>query len=158
YIAHAHVYRSDYGVNTPGAPNMDDRRAIITEYLDYALSKPEVRMRPSRDLMNWMQNPVRLGANIPSSAKLVQKTTNHFLDLASDTQRNGNVNAEAPSTADDHLWSQVSDGAGFFFLQNKKSGMFANVSGGATFDGANVAQWDTTTGDHFKVQFIDQGN
>jgi hypothetical protein len=62
FIAHPHVYRSDYGVNTPGAPNLDDRRAIIAEYLDYALSKPDVRMRPNRDLIAWMQNPVRLGA------------------------------------------------------------------------------------------------
>lgn len=61
FIAHPHVYGSDYGVKTPGTPNLDDRRAIIAEYLDYALSKPDVRMRPIRDLVAWMQNPVRLG-------------------------------------------------------------------------------------------------
>lgn len=38
-----------------------DRQAAIKEFLDYALSKPEVRVVRQIDVINWMRNPVSLG-------------------------------------------------------------------------------------------------
>lgn len=33
----------------------------ISAFIDYALSKPEVRIRPANDVLDWMENPVPLG-------------------------------------------------------------------------------------------------
>jgi hypothetical protein len=48
-------------------PNMADRRAILAEFFSYALTKSAVRIRPTKDVVSWMQNPVALGgACVPS--------------------------------------------------------------------------------------------
>jgi endoglucanase len=93
-------------------------------------------------------------------AKLVNKAAGHEMALASDVQNSGNIVAEAVETADDHLWSLVPDGStGWYWLQNKKSLMYANVTGAFAFDNANIALWNVqNAGDHLKVKLVDQGN
>jgi hypothetical protein len=91
-------------------------------------------------------------------AKLVNKAAGREMALASDVQNSGNIVAEAVEVADDHLWSLVPDGAtGWYWLQNKKSLMYANVTGGFTFDNANNALWNVqNAGAHVKVKLVDQ--
>jgi peptidoglycan/xylan/chitin deacetylase (PgdA/CDA1 family) len=61
FVAHTHVYASNWDGNAPGTPNTADRRSIIQDFVNYALSMPEVRMRPLADVLAWMENPVALG-------------------------------------------------------------------------------------------------
>lgn len=55
FIAHPHVYASRWDAHAPGIPNALDRRGVLEEFIRYALSKPEVRMRPLADLAAWMK-------------------------------------------------------------------------------------------------------
>ncbi|MCP4324516.1 MAG: polysaccharide deacetylase family protein [Psychromonas sp.] len=41
--------------------NSAERRAMLEEFLDYALSKPEVRIVSHSELLDWMEEPVALG-------------------------------------------------------------------------------------------------
>jgi hypothetical protein len=65
-IAHTHVYASGYGAAV-NVPNVADRRAIITDFIAYALTKPSVRMRPVADVLAWMRSPVALGGTCTPS-------------------------------------------------------------------------------------------
>jgi len=67
FVAHSHVYEQNYGGNTPGVPDLTERRSIIQDFVNYALTKPEVRMRPVADILAWMKNPVPLGACTPTT-------------------------------------------------------------------------------------------
>jgi peptidoglycan/xylan/chitin deacetylase (PgdA/CDA1 family) len=61
FVAHAHVYQ---GWGVPGdVASEADRKGVIQDFIDYALSKPEVRMRPLSDVVTWMSNPVALGGS-----------------------------------------------------------------------------------------------
>jgi hypothetical protein len=55
--AHTENYASDYP--TPRATPAE-RREAIEEFLDYALSRPEVRVMPNRAILDWVRNPVPL--------------------------------------------------------------------------------------------------
>ncbi len=91
--------------------------------------------------------------------KYVQKDSGLELALSGEQQRNGNMNAAPVSTADDHVWEIVpTDEPEWFNLRNIKSDMFLNVSGANRDEDANVAQWPTNNGDHYKVRFVDDGN
>jgi hypothetical protein len=64
FVAHAFMYaftQSDAGrpkdpdnPNTPSAAERDARWKAITDFVTYALSKPEVRVRPVKDIIAWM--------------------------------------------------------------------------------------------------------
>jgi hypothetical protein len=56
FIAHTHVYASNYGA-APKAPAASERQHAIEEFVHYALSKPVVRMRPVADVLAWMREP-----------------------------------------------------------------------------------------------------
>ncbi len=58
FVAHTHVYASDY--DAPPASTYTERQQAIAAFIDYALSKPEVRVRPVVDILKWMQNPAPL--------------------------------------------------------------------------------------------------
>ncbi len=58
FVAHTHVYASFWDPETPSIARTADRRAIIQDFVNYALSKPEVRIRPVADIVTWMKNPV----------------------------------------------------------------------------------------------------
>ncbi len=53
FVAHTHVYDSA------------DRRDAIENFMTYALSKPETRMRPVQDILAWMRAPVSLTGQEP---------------------------------------------------------------------------------------------
>jgi len=56
--AHTQYYTS-FWANT-NAPNatVQDMRQAIEEFIDYALSKQEVKIRPAIDIINWCNNPI----------------------------------------------------------------------------------------------------
>lgn len=58
--AHTQYYTDEWSV--PNAPNAttQEMREAISEFVTYALSKPEVRIRPAVDIVNWCINPVPL--------------------------------------------------------------------------------------------------
>ena len=59
FVGHTHVYQSAW--DSPDRPSLADRRGAIEDFVNYALTKPEVRMRNVSDLVAWMNNPVALG-------------------------------------------------------------------------------------------------
>lgn len=67
FVAHTHVFQSGWNGNAPNLSNLTDRRAVITEFVTYALSKPSVRLRPINDIVNWMKAPVPFGTCTPES-------------------------------------------------------------------------------------------
>jgi peptidoglycan/xylan/chitin deacetylase (PgdA/CDA1 family) len=56
--AHTDYYSSKY----TGAPNStpDERREAMEAFIDYALSKPEVRVLSTKQILDWVRNPVPL--------------------------------------------------------------------------------------------------
>jgi hypothetical protein len=60
FIGHTHVYGSSYGAAAQ-APGAGDRQGAIEDFIEYALSKPMVRMRPVADILAWMSAPTPLG-------------------------------------------------------------------------------------------------
>jgi hypothetical protein len=88
---------------------------------------------------------------------ITRKGSSLELALASDTQNNGNANAEAFSSEDDHLWEEVDAGNGYVNLRNKKSGRYLNVSGASTINEANIAQWNSNSSQHYDFKFIADG-
>jgi MYXO-CTERM domain-containing protein len=60
FIAHTHVYASNYGA-APHAPSAEERQGAIVAFVEYALSKSMVRMRPVIDILSWMSAPAPLG-------------------------------------------------------------------------------------------------
>jgi peptidoglycan/xylan/chitin deacetylase (PgdA/CDA1 family) len=59
-LAHSHVYASNYTAPV-GAPDYVERQQAIEKFIAYALAKRDVRARPVRDILAWMQQPVALG-------------------------------------------------------------------------------------------------
>ncbi|HTJ43906.1 MAG TPA: hypothetical protein VL463_17490, partial [Kofleriaceae bacterium] len=53
-----------YSIEPPDDPTPNstyqDRRAALAEFLDYALSKPDVRVVPNRVILDWLRAPVPL--------------------------------------------------------------------------------------------------
>ena len=61
--AHTFLYAYAKPGSNPDTPSVAIRNArwkALTAFLSYALSKPEVRMRPVKDIVDWMQEPVPL--------------------------------------------------------------------------------------------------
>ncbi len=135
--ARIEVARSDSGDTTP------------TLYLNNLSSTASIRI----DKMTVREKK----ASEPGIYKIVQQNSGLELALASDLQANGNINAESASSDDDHLWEQIDAGSGWFHLRNKKSGMYLNVSGANLADTANIAQWNTASGDQYLLKAIPDG-
>jgi Polysaccharide deacetylase len=58
FIAHSHLYSYSSAKDNPDTPSVADRDARwkgITDFLNYALSKPEVRVVAAKDLLAWLQ-------------------------------------------------------------------------------------------------------
>jgi len=61
--AHTFMYsysKPDSKLDTPSAAVRDARWKALTTFLSYALAKPEVRIRPVKDIMAWVRKPVPL--------------------------------------------------------------------------------------------------
>jgi len=56
FVAHTHVYASNYGA-APKASDVGDRQRALEDFVRDALSKDVVRMRPVADLLGWLQKP-----------------------------------------------------------------------------------------------------
>jgi hypothetical protein len=56
--AHTDYYSSKYTA-VPNA-TLEERQQAIEEFLDYALSKPMVRVRSNAEILEWVRNPVPL--------------------------------------------------------------------------------------------------
>jgi peptidoglycan/xylan/chitin deacetylase (PgdA/CDA1 family) len=54
---HSAYYVDAWNSNAPGAPTAAERRQAIEEFLDYARTKPEVRITSVRTVLDWMRNP-----------------------------------------------------------------------------------------------------
>ena len=55
--AHTDYYVASWNQNATGTPSETDRRAAIEEFLDYAKSKPEVKIVSYRDVLDFVRNP-----------------------------------------------------------------------------------------------------
>ncbi len=56
--AHTDIYSSKYTAAT-GASDIE-RQQAVEEFIDYALSKPEVRVVSNKQILDWVRNPVPL--------------------------------------------------------------------------------------------------
>jgi hypothetical protein len=56
--AHTDVYSSKYTA-APGATDVQ-RQEAVEEFIDYALSKPEVRVVSNKKILDWVRNPTPL--------------------------------------------------------------------------------------------------
>ena len=61
------------GVNYDQALNLEERRAALSNFIDYALTKPEVRIVTAVEVIEWMNNPVALGEDAVSVVSAEQK-------------------------------------------------------------------------------------
>jgi peptidoglycan/xylan/chitin deacetylase (PgdA/CDA1 family) len=55
--AHTDYYVAAWNQNATGTPSEADRRAAMEEFLDYAKSKPEVKIVRYRDVLDFVRNP-----------------------------------------------------------------------------------------------------
>ena len=53
---HSDYYSSKY--EAPLIPSWRERQQAVEEFIDYALSRPEVRIVSNRQLLDWLRNPV----------------------------------------------------------------------------------------------------
>lgn len=54
---HSQYYTKEWADDNAPNANVDDMRAALREFVDYALSKDAVRIRPSKDIIQWCKNP-----------------------------------------------------------------------------------------------------
>lgn len=57
--AHCHYYGIQPDDTCPKI-TLKERQEVLTEFFDYVLSKPDVRVVPSKKIIDWMRNPVSL--------------------------------------------------------------------------------------------------
>ncbi len=62
--AHSHYYGEHADDNDLTHIPLKDRQALLTEFFDYALSKPDVRVVTSIDIIKWMKDPVPLNDTV----------------------------------------------------------------------------------------------
>jgi hypothetical protein len=69
--AHSDFYSVQYISEPKGCKTTyQQRRQALEQFLDYAFSKPEVRVVRARDVISWMRNPVVLGGNFTGPCTL----------------------------------------------------------------------------------------
>ncbi|PKF62821.1 hypothetical protein CW745_05210 [Psychromonas sp. psych-6C06] len=61
FLAHTAHYADQFDSWVPAESFAADRRAMLEDFLDYALSKPDVRVVSHAELLDWMEAPVALG-------------------------------------------------------------------------------------------------
>jgi Polysaccharide deacetylase len=65
--AHSAIY-ADRNVDLPPQTTVQERRDALREFLDYALSKPEVRVVNARELLSWLRSPAPFQTSVASNA------------------------------------------------------------------------------------------
>ena len=58
--AHTQYYTQEWAQANASNATYTEMRAAISEFVDYALSKPEVRIRPGIDIINWCSHPAAM--------------------------------------------------------------------------------------------------
>ncbi len=58
--AHTQYYTKEWADANAQNATYTQMREAIEEFIDYALSKPEVRIKPAKDIIKWCQNPTSL--------------------------------------------------------------------------------------------------
>src|ERR1019366_7402621 len=69
FVAHSHLYAYSSPDDNPATPSDSVRQARwkgLTDFLNYALSKPEVRLVSARDVLSWIRGGVVVKAPSPS--------------------------------------------------------------------------------------------
>lgn len=64
---HSAIY-ADKSPETPPGATVQERRDAFREFLDYALSKPPVRVVSSKELLAWLKNPAPLQSSYGSNS------------------------------------------------------------------------------------------
>jgi hypothetical protein len=54
--AHSDIYSSKYSEEAPNA-TLPERQETLRSFLEYALTKPEVRIVPIKDILDWVRDP-----------------------------------------------------------------------------------------------------
>lgn len=67
FLGHSTQYDDQIDQWTPTASTAAERRQVIEDFLDYALSKQDVRIVSHLELVNWMENPQALPARCKSA-------------------------------------------------------------------------------------------
>ena len=68
FVAHAHLYAFSNPQHNPDTPSLAERDARwkgLADFIDYALSKPEVRIVAAGDVVTWMEEAI--GGSPPAS-------------------------------------------------------------------------------------------
>lgn len=63
FLAHSHNYDDQFDAWVPTTTTAAERRKVITDFLDYALSNEAVRVVSHNELLDWMEAPKALNAN-----------------------------------------------------------------------------------------------
>lgn len=56
FVGHTHVYAGNYDA-AANAPSAAERQGALESFVEYALAKPMVRLRPVGDIVTWMDAP-----------------------------------------------------------------------------------------------------
>jgi hypothetical protein len=63
FIAHSHLYTfssAESNADTPSAAVRDERWKGLTDFIDYALTKPETRIVAAKDVLSWVKNAAEI--------------------------------------------------------------------------------------------------
>ena len=63
---HSAIY-SDKSAEVPPKTTVQERREAVSEFLEYALSKPEVRIASAKELLAWLQSPAPITSQQPDA-------------------------------------------------------------------------------------------
>jgi hypothetical protein len=56
--AHTDYYNTKY--TAPENATTTERQEALEEFIQYALSKKEVRVKPYKEILDWVKNPTRI--------------------------------------------------------------------------------------------------
>jgi peptidoglycan/xylan/chitin deacetylase (PgdA/CDA1 family) len=59
-LLHADMYASSYKATVPKISDYRERMRMVESFVRYALTKPDVRIVPARDVVDWLERPVAL--------------------------------------------------------------------------------------------------
>ena len=95
FVAHTHVYASNYGA-APNAADAAERQGAIEDFVAYALANSSVRMRPVTDILSWMRVPVPLGGMVTMPVMDAGTPQGGSAGAAPDAGAMGGAGAAAP--------------------------------------------------------------
>lgn len=89
--AHTGNFTKHKDASYPGITNRE-RQEVVEEFIEYALSIPEVRIVPAKDIVAWCENPVALG---DASTNITNNyNSNKSISIQKVTQFGGNLKVQ----------------------------------------------------------------